>query len=56
MALIFHVAFPELPTDINRKGFHQPFFPKSDQYLIPPYSITAKSNNKVMRMKEKITN
>ena len=30
--------------------------PKSDQYLISPYSNTAKSFIKIMRIKEMITN
>ena len=33
-----------------------PLIPKSDQHLISPYSMTLKSNIKVMRMEEMITN
>ena len=33
-----------------------PLNPKSDQNLISPYNITPESHNKVMRIKEMITN
>ena len=33
-----------------------PLTPKIDQYLISPHNITPKSNIKVMRIKEMITN
>ena len=33
-----------------------PLNAKSDEHLISPYNITPKSNTKVMRMKEMITN
>ena len=33
-----------------------PLTPKSDQHLIFPHNITPKSNIKVMRIKEMITN